>query len=168
VELDLFGCRVKDGQTGYEGIATARIDFHTGCTHWEVEATTLKKDGTMTESYQFDPQRLTVLHRPTVACKVREPKLELWSVVQDRITGFPGFVSAMKTSLYGPPQICIEPDRRNPEGELNMPQWFFESRVLLISKPRRKTDVDLPQLQPEPPKRRGGPSPYGSGIPGLR
>jgi hypothetical protein len=125
----LLGALVRDNQTGYEGIATARIDFHTGCSHYIVEATQLKADGSLTSSYQFDPERLEVLEESDWDHPVEEPTIELWVTVCDAITGFTGFVSALKTSLFGPPQICIEPDRCNPDGELNMPEWFFQSRV---------------------------------------
>lgn len=164
----LLGARVRDNQTGYEGIATARLDFHTGCSHYVVESTKLKADGSLVESYQFDPQRLVVQEKPTKDYRVIEPTVKLWSVVQDEITGFPGFVSAVRASLYGPPQICIEPDRLNPTGELNMPEWFFEDRVLVLAEPKPKPVEPKPELVPDRPKRRGGPSPYGSGIGGVR
>jgi len=165
----LLGSRVRDNQTGYEGIATARLDFHTGCSHYVVEATKLKGDGSLVESYQFDPQRLVVTEKPAKGTPIiDEPTVKLWSVVRDEITGFPGFVSAVRASLYGPPQICIEPDRLNPTGELNMPEWFFEDRVLVLAEPKPKPVELKPELVPDRLKRRGGPSPYGSGISGVR
>ena len=164
----MLGARVRDNQSGYEGIATARIDFHTGCSHYVVEATKLKFNGSPTEPYQFDPQRLTILEKPTKNHGVVEPTIKLWSVVRDEVTGFPGFVSAIRASLFGPPQICIEPDRLNPDGELNMPEWFFENRVLVLAEPTPRSVEAKPELTPDRPKRKGGPSPYGCGIGGVR
>lgn len=135
----LLGAHVRDNQTGYEGIATARIDFHTGCSHYIVEATQVKADGSLISSYQFDPERLVVLEESDWHHLVEEPTIELWANVRDAITGFKGFVSALKTSLFGPPQICIEPDRCNPDGELNMPEWFFESRVVVSASVKKAT-----------------------------
>src|SRR5450759_1347251 len=114
MSVSLLGARVRDNQSGYEGIATARIDFHTGCSHYVVEATTLKEDGTLTSFYEFDPQRLEIVEASQKQYGAVEPSAELWANAKDLVTGFAGFVSALKVSIYGPPQVCIEPKGLRP------------------------------------------------------
>lgn len=165
----LLGALVRDKQTGYEGMVTARLDFHTGCSHYLVESVELRDDGSMVTPYEFDPQRLLLLSKPAKVWDIQEPELQLWAKVHDYVTGFSGFVSAVRTSCYCPPQICIEPDKTRSDGDLNKPQWFFEDRVVLDEdleeEPKKNDEPDLVapwgyKLDGTPKKKPGGPSPY--------
>ncbi len=58
--LDLLGFKVKDKITDYEGIATSKHFYLTGCTQYGVLGK-IDKDGTIPEIMYFDEGRLFVI-----------------------------------------------------------------------------------------------------------
>lgn len=53
-----LGGLVKDSITGYEGIATAKCEYLTGCIQFQVQSKRLDKDGKTIEAEWFDQSRL--------------------------------------------------------------------------------------------------------------
>jgi hypothetical protein len=53
-----LGTKVKDSISGFEGIATARIEYLYGCVRVLVEPQGLNQDGKPIEAQYFDEQRL--------------------------------------------------------------------------------------------------------------
>jgi hypothetical protein len=62
-----LGSKVRDIVNGFEGIATGRAEYLTGCTQYLVAPQKTDKDGKVTESYWLDEGRLVVLAAPTKA-----------------------------------------------------------------------------------------------------
>lgn len=60
-----LGSKVKDKVTGYEGVATARTEWITGCVRYAVLPSTLTKDGATRTEEWFDEDRLEVTAKPT-------------------------------------------------------------------------------------------------------
>lgn len=59
-----LGSKVKDKVTGFEGIATARTEWLTGCVRISVQPI-VRKGGSLKAEEWFDESRLKVLTRPT-------------------------------------------------------------------------------------------------------
>jgi len=63
-----LGSKVRDKITGYEGIATARITYLSGCDRIGIQAK-IGKDGKVPESHFVDEPMLEVLAGPTSEAK---------------------------------------------------------------------------------------------------
>jgi hypothetical protein len=61
-----LGCEVKDTVTGFQGIATAKIEYLYGCIWFEVESQQLQ-DGKPIEGIFFDEKRLVEVDSPADA-----------------------------------------------------------------------------------------------------
>jgi hypothetical protein len=59
-----LGSKVRDIVTGYEGIATGRIEYINGCIQYGISAAC--KDNVLTGAEYFDFQRLEVIGEPLV------------------------------------------------------------------------------------------------------
>lgn len=60
-----LGSKVKDIVSGFEGIATGRAEYMTGCVQYLVSTTKLGKDGDIQNSHWFDEMRLKVTAKPS-------------------------------------------------------------------------------------------------------
>lgn len=69
-----LGTEVKDKITDFKGIATARIEYITGCVRYELTPK-VDKDGKCLDSCWFDESRLLIIEESSV--KVPEPKGEI-------------------------------------------------------------------------------------------
>lgn len=58
-----LGDKCRDQVTGFEGVATARVEYLNGCVRYALEA---PKEGSVEELY-FDDQRLTVIVPDAIA-----------------------------------------------------------------------------------------------------
>lgn len=67
-----LGQRVRDVVTGLEGIATARVEFLTGCAQYGV-APGLDKDGKVMDTQYFDWTRLRIVDAALVMDQRPEP-----------------------------------------------------------------------------------------------
>jgi hypothetical protein len=56
-----LGSLVKDNITGFEGVATSRVEYLNGCVHVQIQPKTVGKDGKPTESQYFDEQRVELV-----------------------------------------------------------------------------------------------------------
>lgn len=55
-----LGQRLKDKVTGFEGIASGKAEYLTGCTQWSLQPK-VKEDGSFIEGRWFDEGRLVIL-----------------------------------------------------------------------------------------------------------
>lgn len=56
-----LGQKVKDIVTGFEGIATARVEYLNGCVQYCVKLQALSKDGAVQDGTYFDEGQLKVV-----------------------------------------------------------------------------------------------------------
>lgn len=64
-----LGDKLRDTITGFQGIATSKHEYLTGCTQYGLQAT-IKKDGNLPQIEYFDENRLSVV-------KEKQVKLDL-------------------------------------------------------------------------------------------
>lgn len=60
-----LGDKVKDLTTGFEGVATSRSEFLTGCTRVGVQPP-VDKDGKVPDAHWFDEPMLTIVEKEAV------------------------------------------------------------------------------------------------------
>lgn len=72
----VLGDKVRDTITGFEGIATGRTEWLTGCVRWIVEPDKLDKDKKVQQYMEFDESRLVVLRKqPIPQLNQRAPQI---------------------------------------------------------------------------------------------
>lgn len=63
MEIIALGAKVRDRLTGFEGVATARCEYITGCVQYGV-LPMVKADGGYPDAVYIDEQRLEVIGAP--------------------------------------------------------------------------------------------------------
>jgi hypothetical protein len=60
-----LGSKVKDIVNGFDGIATGRAEYLTGCVQYLVSPDALDKEGKLRESHWIDEARLAIVAAPS-------------------------------------------------------------------------------------------------------
>ncbi len=130
-----FGKKYKDIITGYEGIATAWVEYLSGCNQ-VLLAATIKGDGALISPEWFDIQRIQAIESGEAIQDIKNyhnifTSVELGKKYCNRITGFKGvavgrttYISRNFYDILLAPQVGDNGERRDSE-------WISEPMLIL-------------------------------------